>query len=235
MILAVLQVRMTSPRLPGKALAPLRGEPLVWRQIERLRMARTVSRILVATSDAQSDDALASFLVGRGQAVFRGAGEDLTLRFLRCVEAAGEPTHVVRVKGDSPFVDPAVVDAAVRLAISSGAAYAGNRAQRSYPRGLEVEVATLDALRRSAAEADPATLAEISPMARLRGHPDLYPQAHLTARRDAGHLDWRVKTPADLAFARGVYDALHAADPGFGHEDILALIQGRQDLARWAA
>jgi len=235
MILAILQVRMTSPRLPGKALAPLRGEPMVWRQLERLKLARSLSKIMVATSAETVDDPLASFLVARGQTVFRGAAENLTRRFLRCVEAAGPVTHVVRVKGDSPFVDPALVDDAVRLARTTGAAYAGNRAQPSFPRGLEVEVITVDALNRTAAQADETAAARASPLAQIRRQPDAYPQAHLLAPRDASHLDWRVKTPADLAFARGVYDALHPADPGFGYEDVLGLLQGRQDLARWAA
>jgi spore coat polysaccharide biosynthesis protein SpsF len=235
MILAILQVRMTSPRLPGKAMEPLRGEPMVWRQVERLRVARTLSKIVVATSGESCDDPLASFLVARGQTVFRGASENLSRRFMRCVEAAGPVSHVVRVKGDSPFVDPAIIDETVRLALSSRAAYVSNRVQRTYPKGLEVEVVTAQALAHTTAETDEATAAGTSPLAQIRARPDRYPQAHVLARRDLSHLDWRVKTPADFAFARGVYDALHPADPGFGLDDILGVLQGRQDLARWAA
>ena len=235
MILAILQVRMTSPRLPGKAMAPLRGEPMVWRQVERLRLARTLSRIVVATSAETSDDPLASFLVARGQTVFRGASENLSRRFMRCVEAAGPVSHVVRVKGDSPFVDPAIVDETVRLALSTQAAYASNRVDQTFPRGLEVEVVTAEALARTTAETDEATAAGTSPLAQIRARPERYPQAHVLSRRDLSHLDWRVKTPADFAFARGVYDALHPADPGFSMDDVLGVLQGRQDLARWAA
>ncbi len=235
MILAILQVRMTSPRLPGKAMEPLRGEPMVWRQVERLRLARTLSKIVVATSGEPCDDPLASFLIARGQTVFRGASENLSRRFMRCVEAAGPVSHVVRLKGDSPFVDPALIDETVRLALSSRAAYASNRVQRTYPKGLEVEVVTAPALAHTTAEADEATAAGSSPLAQIRARPDRYPQSHVLARRDLSRLDWRVKTPADFAFARGVYDALHPADPGFDMDDILGVLQGRQDLARWAA
>jgi spore coat polysaccharide biosynthesis protein SpsF len=235
MILAILQVRMTSPRLPGKAMAPLRGEPMVWRQVERLRLARTLSKVVVATSAETSDDPLASFLVARGQTVFRGASENLSRRFMRCVEAAGPVSHVVRVKGDSPFVDPAIVDETVRLALATNAAYASNRVDQTFPRGLEVEVVTSEALARTTAETDEATAAGTSPLAQIRARPERYPQAHVLARRDLSHLDWRVKTPADFAFARGVYDALHPADPGFSMDDVLGVLQGRQDLARWAA
>jgi spore coat polysaccharide biosynthesis protein SpsF len=235
MILAVLQVRMTSPRLPGKAMAPLRGEPMIWRQVERIRQARCISKLVVATSADASDDPLASFLVSRGQTVFRGASDNLTERFVRCVEAAGPVSHVVRIKGDSPFVDPAIIDETVRLALASRAAYVSNRIQRWFPKGLEVEVVTAQALNASAAEADREATATTSPLAMIRDRPTRYPQAHCLWRRDLSDLDWRVKTAADFAFARAVYDALHDADPGFGMEEVLAIIQGRQDLARWAA
>jgi spore coat polysaccharide biosynthesis protein SpsF len=233
MILAVLQSRMTSARLPGKAMAPLRGEPMVWRQVERIRQARSVSKLIVATSVEPVDDPLAAFLVSRGQAVLRGAAGNLSERFARALDAAGPVSHVVRIKGDCPFVDPAIIDRVVREALDSGAAYASNRQLRSYPRGLEVEVATAQALSAALASTAPEDAATASPFARVRDHAQ--PQAHCLAPRDLSGLDWRVKTPADYGFARAVYDALYDADPGFSMQDVLDIIQGRQDLARWAA
>jgi len=235
MILAVLQARMTSPRLPGKAMAPLRGEPMIWRQVERIRQARCITKIVVATSAEPADDPLASYLVSRGQTVFRGASQNLTERFMRCIEAAGPVTHVVRLKGDSPFIDPGVIDECVRLSAASRAAYVSNRVRASFPKGLEVEVASVRTLVAAAAEAEPEDARTASPFGLVRRRPDLFDQAHCRAGRDWSHLDWRVKTPADFAFARAVYDALHPADPGFGMHDVLDVLQGRQDLARWAA
>lgn len=235
MMLAILQVRMTTLRLPGKAMAPLRGEPMVWRQLERIRQARAVDRVVVATSDEPADDILASFLVSRGQAVHRGSAADLTRRFMGCVDAAGPVTGVVRLKGDSPFVDPAIIDAAVGQARATGAAYTSNRVERTFPKGLEVEVAAAAALWDSARLVDAQTAAAVSPMAQLRARPDRYRHAHVHAARDLSGLDWRIKTRADLAFAEGVYGALHPADPAFSMADVLDLLQGRQDIARWAA
>ncbi len=80
MILAVLQARMGSTRLPGKSMATLRGEPMIIRQLERLRGARCLSKIIVATSADTVDDALAGFLVSRGYTVHRGAGADILAR-----------------------------------------------------------------------------------------------------------------------------------------------------------
>jgi spore coat polysaccharide biosynthesis protein SpsF len=235
MILAILQVRMVTPRLPGKALERLRGEPMILRQLERIRLARTVDKVVVATSAEAGDDPLAATLVSRGQTVFRGSAENLAERFMRCVDAAGPVSHVVRLKGDSPFVDPGVIDQAVRLAVNSRCDYVSNRVIRSFPRGLEVEVVTVEALAAAAAEMSDRAAAQSSPLGWVRRQPDRFPQAHLTASRDWSALDWRVKTPADLAFARGVYDALYPADPAFGMEDVLDVLQGRQDLALYTA
>jgi len=234
MILAVLQARMGSSRLPGKSMATLRGEPMIVRQLERLRGARCLSKIIVATSNETVDDALAGFLVSRGHTVHRGAGADILARIARCAEAISSVTHVVRLKGDAPFMDPGVIDDAVRMALASGADYTSNRVHRTYPAGLEVEVIKASALRDAAAEErDPQ--ARVSPTAAIRGQPQRWSQAHLKAPRDWSRLDWRVKTAADLAFARSVYDALHPVDPEFRMTDVLDMVESRLDIARFAA
>jgi len=234
MILAVLQARLGASRLPGKALATLQGEPMILRQLERLRGARCLTKIIVATSADPADDALAGLVVSRGYTVHRGAGSDILDRIARCAEAVSKASHVVRIKGDAPFVDPGIVDEAVRLALASGADYTSNRVHRTFPAGMEVEVITARALRLAAAELrDPE--ARVSPTAAIRAQPERFPQTHLRARRDWSHLDWRVKTPADLAFARSVYDALHPVDPNFGMGDVLDLVESHQDIGRFAA
>lgn len=233
MTLAIVQARMGSKRFPGKALAPLAGQPLIWRQLERLKGARTLTRIVVATSCERADDGLAAWLVSQGQAVFRGAPSDLLDRYARCAESAGPAARVVRIKGDAPFVDPRVIDEAVRMARVSGADYVSNRDPASFPRGMEVEVIATGALIAAAAEPR-ERLARVSPTAFIRANPGRFSQAAFSHHRDLSRLDWRVKTAADLAFARGVYGALYAADPGFGMDDVLDLVGGRQDLARFS-
>lgn len=233
MILTIIQARMGSKRLPGKSLASLHGQPMIWRQLERLRSMRSPTKIVVATSCEASDDALAAWLVSRGQAVFRGAPTDLLDRFARCVTSAGSVSHVVRIKGDAPFVDPRLVDEGVRLALSSKADYVSNRDPRSHPAGMEVEVISAAALLAKAAEPREA-LARVSPTAAIRAD-RRFSQARFGYSQDVSRLDWRVKTAADLAFARSVYAALHPTDPGFGMEDVLDLTSGGVDLSRDAA
>ncbi len=234
MFVAILQARMASRRLPGKVMAPLAGESMIWRQIERLRRAKGLSRIMVATSDQPCDDAFAGYLVSRGQGVFRGEATDLLGRYARCAQAMA-PTHIVRIKGDAPFVDPQLIDEAIGLAQRSGVSYVSNRQPHLHPAELEVEVIAAPALIAAAARPrDPAL--RVSPTAYIRSRPDLFAAAHLTAPpRDLSAWNWRVKSGADLAFARGVYDALHEAEPDFGMRDVLDLLDSRHDLARFAA
>ncbi len=235
MFVAILQARMACSRLPGKAMAPLAGEPMIWRQIERLRRARRVSRVMVATSDQACDDSFAGYLVSRGQSVFRGSATDLLDRFARCAEALAPATHVVRIKGDAPFVDPILIDQAIDLAQKTGASYVSNRQPRLHPEGLEVEVITTEALIEAAQQARDANL-RISPTAFIRSRPDMFSAAHTPAPpRDLSAWNWRVKTSDDLSFARAVYDALHSADPAFCMNDVLDLLDSRHDLARFAA
>ena len=235
MFAAVLQARMTCTRMPGKVMAPLAGEPMIWRQIERLRRCRGLSRIIVAISTEASDDALAGYLVSRGVSVFRGSPNDLLDRFARCAAALGSATHIVRVKGDCPLIEPTLIDEAVRLAQVSGATYVSKRNPQRHPRGLEVEVITTSALIKAAALPRDVT-APLSPTAYIRTHPKQFPAVRMASpSRDLSGWDWRVKTPADLAFIKGVYDALHDADPDFGMGEVLDLIARRNDLARVAA
>ena len=230
MILAVVQARMSSTRLPGKVMAPILGEPMIAKLLERLRRARTLTKVVVATSADCSDDPLACYLASKGSAPFRGSLRDVLDRYARAAEAAGSPGHVVRVTGDCPLIDPEVVDEAVRLALASGAAYTSNVEQRTYPVGLDVEVMTTEALLTAAAEAtDPYEREHVTPF--LRRRPERFAQAHVKQAVDCSAMRWTVDRPADFAFARSVYEALYPRDPAFSTRDVMDLLEVETGLA----
>ncbi|NBU28167.1 MAG: hypothetical protein EBS42_08145 [Caulobacteraceae bacterium] len=114
MILAILQARMSSSRLPGKVLMPLAGAPMIVRQIERLRRARRIDRIVVATSTEPEDDAIERVVRREGIAVHRGPLDDVLARFLGAL-ASWPADHVVRLTADCPFADPDVIDETIAL------------------------------------------------------------------------------------------------------------------------
>lgn len=233
MALAILQVRTGCTRMPGREMAPMLGEPMIWRQLERIRGARLVDKVVVATSPAAGDDALAAFLVGRGVSVYRGELRDVLDRFSSCA-STWSAAHVVRLKADSPLTDPRVIDAALALAMESGAAYASNMAPRTYPQGLEVEVITAEALALAAREASaPDERGHVAEFIRRR--PERFPQVHLTRNPDLSALRWGVEGPEDFAFVRAVFQKLHPIDPAFAVEDVLELLDERPDLVRAGA
>jgi spore coat polysaccharide biosynthesis protein SpsF len=229
--LAILQARMSSTRLPGKVLADLAGAPMILRQIQRLKRAKRLKRIMVATSDQTSDDPLAVCLVATGIPVYRGSLDDVLARFIGAIDSHGPVRTVVRLTADCPLADPEVIDETIALHKQSGADYTSNTpARRSYPKGLDVEVFETVALKIAASETiDPYDHEHVTPF--LYRHPERFRIAGLEQAVDEGDVRWTVDRPDDLEFVRAVYDDLHAANPAFTSDDVRAFVRGRPDLA----
>ena len=166
---AILQVRMGSTRLPGKALLPLPlggAVPLLGQVLARARRAHTLAALVVATSVAPADDPVAAYAAGAGAAVFRGDEQDVLGRFAGAAVAHGLDV-VVRLTGDNPALDPACLDRAVRHHLATRADYT---LTTGLPLGCNVEVIGHEALALAAAEATaPADREHVTPY--LRRHP----------------------------------------------------------------
>jgi spore coat polysaccharide biosynthesis protein SpsF len=231
MVLAILQARMSSTRLPGKVMADVAGAPMILRQIERLGRSRRLDAILVATSTDPSDDDLAAVLARHGAPVHRGPLDDVLARYEGALVA--HPAEIVaRLTADCPLADPEVIDATIELLTSRGLDYAANTpARRTYPKGLDVEVMRAAALLQAAREAkDPYEREHVTPY--LYRRPDLFAQDFISQDADEGELRWTVDRPDDLEFVRAVYEALYPDNPAFGSDDVRAFVRARADLAR---
>ena len=232
MILAILQARLSSSRLPGKVLLPLAGAPMILRQVERVRRAARIDRLVVATSGRADDDRLADALSGAGVEVYRGSLEDVLARFVGALDAF-PADHVVRLTGDCPLIDPQLIDATIDLHLRTGADYSPNRvADKGFPKGQDVEVITAAALRRAAATASTPEEREHVTWG-VWNHPELYRIERLEPPLDQGHIRWTVDRPDDYEFVSAVYDALYPVDPAFTSDDIRAFVRSRPDLANY--
>lgn len=223
MNLAILQARMTSTRLPGKVMAPVLGEPMIARQIERLRRSRRIDQLVVATSSESSDDPLAGWCDRAGVALHRGDLHDVLGRFRGALGPYPGAATVLRLTADCPLADWAVIDALVERHLAEGADYTNNvTPTRTFPHGLDAEVIRPEVLLQAAAEAaDPYEREHVTPFIYRR--PDRYRLATLTRSPSLAHLRWTVDLPEDLAFVREVYERLYPANPAFGSDDVVAL------------
>ncbi len=229
-VLAILQARMSSTRLPGKVMRPLLGEPMVWRQWERILRAKLISRLVLATSDDPSDDVLASFAASHGMACHRGSLDDVLARFAGAAEAFGPADHIVRLTADCPLTDPALIDAVIAHQIAGGADYTSNSVERSFADGLDVEVMRWDTLFRAAAEAPPGPAREHVTMHIYR-HPAEFRLAAFTQGTDQSHWRWTVDTPDDFAMVARVYAALYPGKPAFDAADVEKFLRAHPDVA----
>lgn len=229
-VLAMLQARVSSSRLPNKVLAPILGEAMLARQIERLRRAITLDRLVVATSDTSSDDPLAALCASLDVPCHRGSLNDVLARFHGAYIAYGPADHIVRLTGDCPLADPAIIDRVVRHHLASGADYTTNAIQPTWPDGLDVEVMRADILQRAFAEARLSSEREhVTPY--IHKHPEWFCIEHVKGESDLSSMRWTVDEPADLAFVTEVYSALYLQNPTFDTAAILALLERRPALA----
>lgn len=227
MIVAILQARMSSSRLPGKVMKPILGMPMIGRHIERLNRCDSLDRIVVATSRDPSDDGLAAYAEGLGVRVFRGALDDVLGRFQGAALSNGPATHVVRLTADCPLADPGVIDACVWRHVETGADYTSNTLERTYPDGLDVEVMTAAALKTMQAEAkDPYEREHVTPF--LYRNPDRFRIAQLTQRAQLSDRRWTVDTAEDFEFVSRVFYMLYPTNPRFGQAEIEALAIARR-------
>lgn len=223
MIVGVVQARCSSTRLPGKVLEPIVGRPMLARQIERLRRCREVNELRVATSREPSDDALAALCQNLGVPCHRGALEDVLDRFYHAAKP-GSPDHVVRLTGDCPLTDPALVDAVIAEHRRAGNDYTSNALRRTYPDGLDAEVMTWACLESAWREAELRSDREhVTPF--IYRQPERFKLGSVEGERDLSEMRWTVDWPADLAFVRSVYERLYPTRPDFGMADVLALLE----------
>jgi spore coat polysaccharide biosynthesis protein SpsF len=231
-IVAIIQARMLSTRLPGKVLMEIRGEPMLVWVVERTRLAETVDQVVVAATIDPADDPLERLCAERGYDFMRGDPVDVLDRYREAADAH-RADIIVRVTADCPLIDPALIDMVVEAFLASDppADFAANRLpwDRTYPIGLDVEVCTRDALQIAWEQAREAHQREhVMPF--LYEHPDQFRIMHLRSSEDLGALRWTVDTEQDMQFVREL-SALLSDGLKFGWREVLALVRDHPELA----
>src|SRR6056297_1611933 len=218
-VVAIIQARMGSTRFPKKVMRPLGGRPLIERLIERLARSRTIDEIVLATSTESANDELARHVEAIGYRVFRGSENDVLGRFLGAAEAS-RPDAVVRITGDCPLIDPAVVDQVVSEFRQGEYDYVSNTMPATFPDGLDTEVFTFAALKRAAEEATrDADREHVTPYIHSSGK---FQCLNVTAGSDYSQRRWTVDEPEDFEVVQAIFEHFEQRTD-FGWKDVLAL------------
>lgn len=226
--LAILQARMSSSRLPGKVMMPINGEPMIYRQIERIRQATVIDELIVATSTDPSDDPLVEFLKAKNIEVYRGSLDDVLSRFLE-IETQTKPTAIIRLTGDCPLVMPELINEMVEHFYESNVDYLSNTLEPTFPDGLDVEVvrasifSKLTAYELSDAEREHVTLG-------IYSRPSVFTLENFCGIEDLSRKRWTVDYLEDLVFVGQVFSAFKGRESTFSFEDVIQLLRNDPDL-----
>lgn len=221
----IIQARMGSTRLPGKVMLDLLGAPMLQRQLERLLRCRRVHNIVVATSTLAVDDAIADFVDAQPNVgLYRGSEADVLSRYYEAAQMIRADV-IVRITADCPLIDPEVVDRCIGVYLDDAREihYASNCHERTYPRGLDTEVFSRQALEEAHHNAMSASEREhVTPY--IWRQPERFPMRHVTDEQDHSDLRWTVDTPEDFELVRRIYQALYPTKPAFVYQDVLDLL-----------
>ena len=221
--LAVLQARMSSSRLPGKVLMDLNGEPMIYRQISRIKESKSIHEIVVATSIDPSDDLLVEFLEKHKIRVIRGSLEDVLSRF-QLVLTNIECTALIRLTGDCPLVMPEIIDKMVSYFYDSKVDYLSNAIRPTFPDGLDIEVINPAALEKltsydlESSEKEHVTLG-------LYNRPKEFRIENHSNLDDFSKMRWTVDYKEDLNFVRQVYANFIGREATFTYSEVLDFLR----------
>lgn len=223
-IIGIVQARMGSTRLPGKAFLDICGEPMLARVMARCQRAKTLNRVVVATTTEPDDNILCDLCTARDWPYYRGSQEDVLDRYYQAAKQY-QADVVVRITSDCPVIDPDVIDLTVGefLRLQPDCDYVSNsEPPRQFPRGLDVEVFHFRALEQAWHEArDPAFREHVTLY--IYRHPEKFRVVPILADRDYSHQRWTVDTPEDRALILKLFE--HFGHDRFGWRDILAVLE----------
>lgn len=228
-IVATIEARMNSSRLPGKVLLSVLGKPLLHYLVARLRAVPSLHEVVLATTSNASDDVLVDFARKEHISVFRGSEDDVMARVMGAADSL-DADVIVEITGDCPIIDPEIVEQTIRMFRSNDAEYVGNAHIRSYPVGMDTQVFRLETLKRSAAMTD-APLDREHVTLHMRNHPEMFRHLHLVAP-PAMHwpeLGLTLDEPEDYELIARIIRHFDATSPLFGCLDVIQLLRAKPE------
>lgn len=232
MIIAIIQARMGSTRLPGKVLMEVNDRPLLAYQLDRISKSIELDRVVVATSILENDDAIEAFCKDYGIDCYRGSENDVMSRHYECCKQYN-PDTVVRMTADCPLIDPNIIDKVVQQFIDDGVNYCGNTVPpetSKFPDGSDVEVFSMSALERAHREVKDAHYREHVTFQFWRD--ESYTSSQYTKVKDWSKYRITVDYPEDFEVVKYVLNELKNKKIFGSLKEVIDIIDGNQEIEK---
>jgi spore coat polysaccharide biosynthesis protein SpsF (cytidylyltransferase family) len=228
-IAAIIQARTGSTRLPKKVLAKIEGKPMLWHIIERVKKAKNINEIIIATTNRKEDKKIIKIAKKSGVKSFAGSEEDVLDRYYKAAEKYNTDI-IVRITGDCPFVDPEIIDKIVEFFKKNNFDYVSTghitkqKHELNYPAGLNTEVFSFSALKKAWKQALlPSEREHVTPY--IWKNDKLFKIRTINSGQNFSHMRWTVDEKQDLKLIREVYKKLYSDQKIFLMQDILDLFK----------
>ena len=230
-IVATIEARMTSSRLPGKVLMEACGKPMLQHMIERLQRVPSLDGIIVATTGNDTDAAIVELAESMGVGFFRGSEDDVLLRVLGAAREH-DIDVIVEMTGDCPLIDPSLVEDCILGYQNAEVDYVSNVLERTYPRGMDTQVFATEILADVANRTnDPEDYEHVSIY--IYRHPEIYSLKNMPGPPELTdpELGLTLDAPEDFELIRRIFEILYPDNPDFRLSDILSLLENNSALA----
>lgn len=226
----IIQARMGSTRLPGKVMKLLGNKPVLWHVIERIKYSELVNEIIIATTNSAHDKVIVDFCINNDIKYYCGSEEDVLDRYFNAAKKF-QLDAVIRVTSDCPLIDPKVIDELVETFIENQhkAQYVTNSIIRSYPRGQECSIFSMNALKISWNEATEVHQRE-HVVLYIRENPKKFGVLNIENEKDLSNFRWTLDTEEDYLFLSEIYDNLYESNKIITTKAVLSLLERKPHL-----
>lgn len=208
MILAIIQARMSSTRLPAKVMKKILGRPMIFYLLERLKYSKKIDKIVVATTNKRTDDLLADYVKRQKVDVFRGSEEDVLDRFYQTARKY-KPDHIVRITADCPLLDPKILDKLVNFYFTHRLDY--SCLSPKFAEGLDCEILSFKALETAWQNAKMQSEREHITMY-IHNNAKDFKRVKMDKKTDEGKYRITVDEPEDFEIVKTIFKALYKED-----------------------
>lgn len=233
-VVAIVQARMSSTRLPGKVLMKIKNKPMLEHTIDRLKKAKTLNEIVIATTNKEQDKPIIELAKKCSVSHFAGSEDDVLDRYLNAAKKA-RADIIVRVTADCPLIDPNTLDKVVKCHLKSQPDYTriliDENNPKSFPRGLDTEVFSMEALKRAhRLGKKPHHREHVTPF--IYEHPEMFKVAVIEAKNNLRRPDLRLcaDTKEDLRLIREIYDRLYKPRKTLDIHDVIKLLDDHPEM-----